>query len=150
MKTSMETEQSTSERSKSVVNEAERNAEIVRRGYQAFNAGDMKTLTELFDENASWHTPGRSSLAGDRKGRAAVFAQFGRYASETGGTFKATLQHVLKSDGDRVIGVHRNSAKRNGKQLDVYCCIVFEFKNGRVTDGREYIYDLYAWDAFWS
>jgi hypothetical protein len=25
---------------------------------------DMKTLTELFDENA-WHTPGRGSIAGD-------------------------------------------------------------------------------------
>ncbi len=32
-----------------------------------------------FDESASWHTPGRSSLAGDHKGRDAVFAQFGRY-----------------------------------------------------------------------
>jgi ketosteroid isomerase-like protein len=55
------------------------NAEIVRRGYQAFNAADMKTLTELFDENASWHTPGRGSIAGDRLGRDAVLAQFGRY-----------------------------------------------------------------------
>jgi uncharacterized protein len=63
-----------------------KNAEIVRRGYQAFNAADVKTLTELFDENASWHTPGRGSLAGDRKGREAVFAQFGRYVQETGGT----------------------------------------------------------------
>ncbi len=55
-----------------------KNAEIVRRGYHAFNTADMETLTELFDENASWHTPGRS-IGGDRKGREAVFAQFGRY-----------------------------------------------------------------------
>ena len=44
---------------------SDRNAEIIRRGYRAFNTADMKTLTELFDENASWHTPGRSILAGD-------------------------------------------------------------------------------------
>ena len=74
---------------------ARENAEIVRRGYEAFNSGDVKTLTELFDENASWHTPGRGSLAGDRKGREAIFAQFGRYVGETGGTFKATLRHLL-------------------------------------------------------
>lgn len=66
------------------MNEAEQNAETVRRGYAAFNSGDMKTLTELFDENASWHTPGRSRIAGDHKGRAAIFAQFGRYGGETG------------------------------------------------------------------
>ena len=47
------------------MNEAERNAEVVRRGYAAFNSGDMETLTELFDESASWHTPGRGRLAGD-------------------------------------------------------------------------------------
>jgi len=132
------------------MNQAESNAETVRRGYEAFNSADMKTLTEIFDESASWHTPGRSPIAGDRKGRDATFAQFGRYGGETGGTFKATLQHLFKSDDGRVVGVHHNSAKRNGKQLDVYCCIVFEFKDGRIIDGREHFYDLYAWDEFWS
>lgn len=133
-----------------MTNEAEKNAETVRRGYKAFNSADMKTLTELFDESASWHTPGRSPLAGDRKGREATFAQFGRYGGETGGTFKATLQHVLTSDDGRVVGIHHNTAMRNGKKLDVYCCLVFEFKNGRIIDGREHFYDLYAWDEFWS
>ncbi|TFG73513.1 MAG: hypothetical protein E4H22_00515, partial [Solirubrobacterales bacterium] len=66
---------------------AEENAELVRRGYAAFNAGDMETLTELFDENASWHTPGRSPIAGDHVGRDAAFAQFGRYGGDTQGTF---------------------------------------------------------------
>jgi ketosteroid isomerase-like protein len=132
-----------------VMNEAERNAEAVRRGYAAFNSADMKTLTELFDESATWHTPGRSSIAGDHKGRDAVFAQFGRYGGETKGTFKATLLQVLKSDDGRVIGIHHNTAERAGKRLDVGCCIVFEFKDGRVIDGREHFYDLYAWDEFW-
>jgi ketosteroid isomerase-like protein len=119
-------------------------------GFAAFNSADMKTLTELFHERALWHTPGRSSLAGDHKGREAIFAQFGRYGGEAGGTFKDTLQHALKIDNSRVVGIHRNTAKRNGKQLDVYRCIVFEFKDGRVIDGREHFYDLYAWDEFWS
>jgi ketosteroid isomerase-like protein len=35
------------------MNEAEKNAETVRRGYEAFNKADMQTLTELFDEGAS-------------------------------------------------------------------------------------------------
>ena len=42
---------------------------VVRRGYEAFNTGDMDTLTELFEESASWHTPGRGPLAGDHEGR---------------------------------------------------------------------------------
>ena len=116
---------------------AEENAAIIRRGYEAFNAGDMDTLTELFDENASWHTPGRSPIAGDHVGRDAAFAQFGRYGGETGGTFKAELQHVLADNENRVVGVHHNSAERAGKRLDVGCALVFELKDGRVVDGRQ-------------
>lgn len=126
------------------------NAALVRRAYEAFNSADMETLTEAFDESASWHTPGRSSIAGDHEGREAVFTQFGRYGGETEGTFKATLQRVLSDDDGRVVGIHRNTGERNGKQLDVYCCIVFELKDGRISEGREYFSDLYAWDEFWS
>jgi ketosteroid isomerase-like protein len=123
---------------------------VVRRGYQAFNTGDMGTLTELFEESASWHTPGRSSLAGDHEGRDATFAYFGQLGGQTGGTFRAELQH-LAGDGDGcVITIHHNSGERDSKRLDVDCCIVFELRNGRVIDGREHFGDLYAWDEFWS
>jgi len=47
------------------------NAAIVRRGYEAFNRGDLTTLAELFGDNVSWHTPGWSPLAGYVVGREA-------------------------------------------------------------------------------
>ena len=126
------------------------NAALVRRGYEAFNTADMETLTEILDENASWHTPGHSPIAGDHEGRDAVFAQFGRYGGDTGGTFKAELKQVFTSPDGRVIGLHHNSAERNGKQLDTDCCLVVEIENGRMTSGREYFFDLDNWDEFWS
>jgi ketosteroid isomerase-like protein len=129
---------------------AREDAELVRRGYEAFNAGDMETLTELFNENAVWHTPGRSPIAGDHEGRDAAFAQFGRYGGDTGGTFKAELRYVLADDDGHAVGIHHNSAQREGKQLDVDCALVFEIRDGRVVDGREHFYDLEAWDEFWS
>jgi hypothetical protein len=128
----------------------QKNAEIVRRGYAAFNSADIKTLTELFDEKASWHTPGRASIAGDHVGRDAAFAQFGRYLEGTGGTFKAELRHLLADDDGQVVGVHHNSGMRNGNRLDVDCCIVFQVRDGRITDGREFFYNVQAWDEFWS
>ena len=53
---------------------ADLNAATIRRRYQAFNSGDMNTLTEIFDENAVWHATGRSPLADDYQGRDATFA----------------------------------------------------------------------------
>ncbi len=128
----------------------EQNAEVVRRGYEAFNTADVEALMEIFDDNVSWHTPGRSPIGGDYQGKEATLGQLGRYLEDTGGSFKALLQDVLKSDDGGVVSIHRNTAERNGKQLDVTCCIVFEIEDGKITYGRENFFDLYAWDEFWS
>jgi ketosteroid isomerase-like protein len=74
---------------------ADENAAIVRRGYEAFNSGDMDSLAEIFDENAVWHLPGRSSMANDYQGREAAFAYFRQLGQETEGTFQAGLHHLL-------------------------------------------------------
>jgi ketosteroid isomerase-like protein len=129
---------------------ADENAAIMRRAYNAFNSGDMNTLTELFAESAVWHLPGRSRFADDYQGREATLAYFAELGQESGGTFQAELEHLLADDEDRVIGIQRSTAQRNDKRLDVGDCIVFELKDGRITDGREHFHDLYAWDEFWS
>ena len=129
---------------------ADENVAIMRRAYEAFNAGDIETITPLFDESAVWHLPGRSSMANDYQGRDAILAYFGQIAQETGGTFQAELQQLFAGDDGRVIGLQRSTAERNGKRLDVGNCIVFELKDCKVVDGREHFNDLYAWDEFWS
>jgi ketosteroid isomerase-like protein len=126
------------------------NVAVMRRAYEAFNTGDIETLTEVFDESLVWHLPGRSSFADDYQGRDATLAYFGQLAEETGGTFRAELQHLTADDEGRVVGIQRSTGDRNGKHLDVGNSIVFELKDGRVVDGREHFNDLYAWDEFWS
>jgi uncharacterized protein len=132
------------------LNKTVTNADVVSRGYAAFNAADMNALNEIFNDSSSWHTPGESSIGGNRKGKENVFTQFGRYGGETNGTFKATLKSVAVCDDGRIVGIHHNSGERNGKKLDVDCCIVFEVKDGQIISGKEYFFDLKAWDAFWS
>jgi ketosteroid isomerase-like protein len=129
---------------------ADENVAIMRRAYEAFNKGDLNTLIELFDESVVWHLPGRSSMAKDYQGRDATLAYFGRIGQETGGTFQAELQHLLGDDDDRVVGIQRSTADRDGKHLEVGNCIVFQLKDGRVTVGRDHLHALYAWDEFWS
>jgi len=126
------------------------NVATMQRAYDAFNTGDVDTLVSLFDEGAEWHLPGRSSMADDYHGRDATLAYFGQLAQETGGTFRAELQQLVADGESRVVGIHRSVGDRNGKHLDVSDCIVFELKDGRITDGREHFEDLYAWDEFWS
>ena len=129
---------------------AEENAAIMQRAYDAFNKADLDTLTEIFDDGAVWHLPGRSAFADDYQGSEAILAYFGQLGQETGGTFRAELQQLVADDDGRVVGIQRSTGDRNGKHLDVSNCIVFQLKDGRITDGREHFNDLYAWDEFWS
>jgi ketosteroid isomerase-like protein len=126
------------------------NVATMRRAYEAFNTGDIDTLVGIFDEDAVWHLPGRSSMAGDYQGRDATLAYFGQLAQETGGTFRAELSHLAAEGDNRVVGIQRSTGDRDGRHLDVADCIVFELKDGRMVDGREHFEDLYAWDEFWS
>ncbi len=130
--------------------EARENVAIMQRAYDAFNTGDMETLNEIFDDGIVWHLPGKSKFADDYESRDAVLGYFGQLGQETGGTFRAELQQLTADDDDRVVGIQRSTGDRNGKHLDVGNCIVFQMKDGRVTDGREHFNDLYAWDEFWS
>ena len=126
------------------------NADVVRRGYQAFNEADLETIDRLWADDVTWTTPGQSTVAGTARGKDAVLAQYGRYGGETNGTFQAQLRTVFEGDDGRVVGLHRNVAERNGKQLDTDCCIVFEVEDGRIKAGTEHFFDLHNWDQFWS
>jgi len=132
------------------VNTARQNAEVVRRGYTAFNAADMKTLTDLFQANSTWYSPGNNPMAGTFKGRDAIMAHFAKIGSETAGTFKANLKNLAICDDGQIVGIQSNTGTRKGKQLNIDCCIVFELKDGKVFSGREFLVDLYTWDKFWS
>jgi uncharacterized protein len=129
---------------------ADENVAVMQRAYDAFNSADMDTLVEVFDESAVWHLPGRSSMAKDYEGRDALLAYFGQLGQRTDGTFRAELERLTADDDGRVIGFQRSTGQRDGKSLDVGNCIVFQLKDGRITDGREHFEDLYAWDEFWS
>lgn len=125
------------------------NATIIRRGYTAFNSGDMETLRTLFTEDSVWHVPGRNQLSGDKQGREAVFAYFGKLGELTGGSFKVELHDLLAND-EHVVGLQASTGQRNGKTLRDNGALVFRMRNGQVIEGREHTFDQQGSDAFWA
>lgn len=107
--------------------------EDLRRGYKAFADNDVDTLTEIIPEDAVWHAPGRSQLAGDYKGREAIFGYFMKLAELTGGTFKAELVHVV-GDDNYVVALQRTTATVNGKSLDSFDVLVDRMENDKAVE----------------
>ena len=128
---------------------AEQNATTIRRGYEAFNTGDMATLTEVFAEEVVWHNSGRGRFAGEKRGRDATFAYFGQIAELTDGTFRAELHDAVASEA-HVAGIQTNTGTRNGKTLNLKFVIVFHLEGGRITEAWENAEDTQTWDEFFA
>ncbi|MEZ5893246.1 MAG: nuclear transport factor 2 family protein [Parvularculaceae bacterium] len=118
--------------------------------FDAFARRDMAAATALIAPDAVWMFPGtRGGLAGDHKGREAIFGFLFKVMSLTGGTFHAE-RHDLIGD-DRVAFMHfTGRAERDGKRLENPTCLRLVFENGMLTEAREWVWDLGHVDEFWS
>lgn len=128
---------------------AQEDTALVPRGYEAFTAGDMDTLRELFTEDAVWHIGGTGPLSGDKKGRDAILAYFGEHYSRSNGTLKLTLDDVA-TGGRYTIGVQSGHADRDGKTLDQRTVIVFTISDDKVIEALEMAEDTAVASDFWS
>ena len=125
------------------------NIALLKKGYEAFGAGDMATLTELFDPDATWHFPGEGPLAGDHIGRDAVFAFFGQVAALSGGTIKVEAHDLLAND-EHGVGMVNMTASREGKELNAKEVQVSHIKDGKIIEAWSFPEDVRVSDEFWS
>jgi hypothetical protein len=125
------------------------NVERLRKGYDAFNTGDLDALKDLFTQDVVAHEPGKNPFAGDYKGQDEVFGLFGKYAELSGGTFKVEPHSILADDEHGAV-LSFGSAQREGKILNVRSVEVFHFQGDKIAEYWSLIDDVYAYDEFWS
>jgi ketosteroid isomerase-like protein len=89
---------------------AQEDAELVRRGYEAFIAGDMEWMNEHLHENIVWHSPGNSVLSGDFRGREAVLAYFAKTVQVALPEFN---MHDIVASEDHVVALLTINWRRN-------------------------------------
>ena len=130
-----------------VAERVEQNIAAIRRGYAAFNRGDLHTLAEVLTEEVVWHVAGRNPLSGEKRGREACLAYFGQLAELSGGTFRAELHDVVAND-THVVGLHTATGERAGRRLSVHTVLVCHMQDGRIQEAWEHPDDPPAFDAF--
>lgn len=128
---------------------AQENADLVRRGYEAFSAGDMATLGDLFAADAVWHVAGNNVLAGAKEGRDAILAYFGELGARSEGTLKVTVDDII-GGATTTVALQRTHAESSGKVLDSGGALTFQVRDGKITEGREFFEDTTKGDAFWG
>ena len=125
------------------------NADLLRKGYEAFDKGDMATITELFAEDVVWHLPGSNQLSGVHRGRDAVFGIFAKTTQLSGSTFKIDVHDVLAND-EHAVALTRGTGSRQGRQLSSLDTDVYHMSNGKVMEFWSFAEDQRLTDEFWS
>ena len=92
------------------------NKELVKKGYDAFAAGDVQAVMDLFDDDGEWVQPGDSAISGTFHGKTEVMEFLGRLA-EKGPT--VTVKRLI-AEGDTVVAVTEVSVDgQSGEDADI-------------------------------
>lgn len=125
------------------------NADLTRRGYEAFASGNVEALQETFSPDLVWHVTRLGELSGDHKGFGEVMAFFTRTMELTRGTFTVQVREILAND-QGAAAVVRSRAERDGKTLDSHQIHHFHIEDGRVIEVWQLFADGREADEFWS
>ena len=126
----------------------DRQIALVHKGYTAFNAGDIPTLTSVLAKDVVQHVPGSGPLAGTYKGIDSVLGYYAKLGELTDGTFRADLIDAHGDGQGHVTALHQMTAKRHGVTRVSRGSILFSFLGDKATDLLELHADLAGDDAF--
>src|ERR1700751_4654590 len=99
------------------MSEQEQNIELVKKGYEAFAAGDIDAVMNLFDDNIEWVQPGDSAISGTYHGKAELGEHLSRLAEKS---VTVKLNRLI-ADGDTVVALTDVAVgDETGQDADVF------------------------------
>ena len=125
------------------------NEALVRAIFAAFARKQGFALRRLFAEDAVWIVPGRGVMAGEYRGREAIFRFLARLPKETDGTYGSSLRDVLASE-DRAAALYTARGARNGRVLELEQVLLFRIEGALVREVLALPSDPEAFEAFWA
>jgi ketosteroid isomerase-like protein len=125
------------------------NVALIRRGFAAFNEGDVVTLSQIIAKDAVHHMPGHNRFSGDHKGIDDILTMYGEMAKLTEGDFRAELEEVYAND-HRGVAIYRGQGTRGSMRLDERNALCFEIIDGKAIDLDEVSLDGVTNDEFWA
>lgn len=121
------------------------NATVFRRGYAAFNSGDMDTIRQLFDENIVWHAGGRNRFSRDAHGIDETLGFFLELVQATNGTFRIDVHDIVAND-EHAVAMVTTHQELDGTTYEDRGAHVVHMKDGKVTESWFFNWNPYQLD----
>jgi ketosteroid isomerase-like protein len=108
----------------------QQNMKLIKKGYEAFNAGDGDTVMSLFDDNVEWIQPGDSAISGTYHGKQEIAELLAKMSEKQA---SVTSDRML-AEGDLVIMLGQTTVA--GETTDA--ATVFTVRDGRTVRVQAY------------
>lgn len=122
------------------------NEKLLRDSDEAQMRGDVEALANAFTDDVVVHIPGKSSLAGDYKGKDQFLELFQRFLERA--PEYSFEPHAYFADDEHGMSLQRSHYKRGDQMLDSNDTFVCHFRDGKVSEFWLLSEDAYAVDEF--
>jgi ketosteroid isomerase-like protein len=126
------------------------NIEIVKGYFDSLARGDLQKLGSLLADDIVWHQPGSGELSKTYRGKAEVFALFGKFMEISEGSFKIDQVNSIMANDDYVTATLSFSAKSNKSSIEMSGVDLMRVADGKIREVFLFSGDQAAEDAFWS
>lgn len=126
-----------------------KNAELLRKLYDAFDKGDLETIQNSMADDSVLHVDGQNPLSGDYKGKEQTLGYLGEFVGLTEGTAKIKVHDILASD-EHVVVLSEGSAERKGRKHDWKGIEIFHVRNGQIAEAWFTGFNSSEFDEFLS
>ena len=123
------------------------NADLVRKGFAAFDSADMAALDAIMADDIVWHASGAGPISGDFVGKQAVFGNFALIPQVTDG-FSQEI-HAIVADDEHTVALVSATLTRKGTTATFPQVFVFHLEDGKAKEVWLSPFDQAA-DAFWT
>ena len=107
------------------------NSDALKRGYEAFNKGDIDTVSEIFADDISWEGPKTDGvpMSGVNEGKDAVLQALGQIG-EMFDSFHVSPDELVEDDGTIVVLSHLEAKTKSGNELKLPGVEVWRMSDG--------------------
>jgi ketosteroid isomerase-like protein len=126
----------------------QRNVEMARKGYQAFNEQHIEDVMDTIDDDIVWHVGGDNPIAGEYKGKEALMGLFAKFGQLLEGTYEADVHDILASE-DHTVVLGTYTATRRGRTHSArFVDIIHPRGDGKAKEFWRFYEDAAAEDEF--
>jgi ketosteroid isomerase-like protein len=125
----------------------DQNVALIERLYRAFAVSDTATLAQTFAADVEMIQVGSNALAGQFRGRDALFGHFADIPRFTEALTMVPEAILADADG-HVAALNRMTVRKAGVEGEFHVIHLFRIRNGQVVELRSIPEDPYALDTF--